>query len=256
MKIKISCVIVDDEASGRIVLKELLNKFHPEIQVIGEADSAENGFKEISALKPDLVFLDIQMPGGNGFDLLKKFNNIAFKIIFVTSYQQYAISAFKFNALDYLLKPIDIEELNNSIQKVKQAITKEENLQPMVLNLLNNMDTVSSEKKIAVHHQDKVKFLMLTEVICLEAESNYTHIYSSDNQRYTPARVLKDFEEYLAELPNFIRINKSVIVNLDYLSEYSKGEPCFLYLKNGKEYEIGRRKKAELMERLKNKKQS
>jgi two-component system LytT family response regulator len=247
----ISCIIIDDEASGRIVLKELLSKFHKDIHIAGEAGTIEDAYREITSKKPDLIFLDIQMPGGNGFELLKKFPVIDFEVIFVTSYEKYAINAIRFNALDYLLKPIDVPDLKNSIEKMKKLKKEQTDRQPLMLNLLNNIDASDAEKKIAVHHLDKVKFIKLSDVICFEAESNYTHIHTTGNERFTPARLLKDFEEYLAEHDNFIRINKSVIVNLDHLTEYSKGEPCFIYMKNGKEYEISRRKKTEMAERMK-----
>jgi two-component system, LytTR family, response regulator len=247
----VSCIIIDDEASGRIVLKELIAKYYNEIKVIGEANNIEEAFEEINSKNPDFIFLDIQMPGGNGFELLKKFKDINFEVIFTTSYEKYAMNAIKFSALDYLLKPIDLAELKTSIEKIKKIKKNKIDTQLLMINLLDNIDESNTEKKIAVHYQDKVKFIKLSDVICFEAESNYTHIYTNEEGRFTPARLLKDFEEYLAGHANFIRINKSIIINLNYVTEYSKGEPCFIYMKNGKEYEIARRKKAELAERMK-----
>jgi two-component system, LytTR family, response regulator len=247
----LTCIIIDDEAAGRIVIRELLWRFHPDVNVLGEASNMDEAFREIRAKKPDFVFLDIQMPGGSGFDLLKRFASVDFEIIFVTSFEKYAINAIRTSALDYLLKPVDINDLKNSIEKVKKAREQKINNQPLIVNLLNNMDSTDTEKKMVVHHLDKVKLLKLSDVVCLEAESNYSHIYTTEGQRFTPARVLKEFEEFLSDQSCFLRINKSVIVNLDYVTEYSKGEPCILHLSNGKEYEIGRRKKAEMMERIK-----
>ncbi len=248
---KIKSILVDDESHGRVVMKELLAKFCPEVEVIGEAESAQDGHALILEKKPELVFLDIQMPGGTGFEMLKKFNKIDFDVIFVTSYDHYAITAIKFSAVDYLLKPVEIADLKNSIRKVVANREKKESTSGWVINLLNNLEESTTEKKFAVHHKDKVKLLNLSDVVCLEAESNYTTVFTSDNAKYTPARTLKDFEDFLAPHKNFIRINKSVIVNLDHVTGYSKGEPCMIYLKNGKEYEISRRKKAEMNERMK-----
>lgn len=246
----INCVIVDDEIHGRVVLRELLTRFCREVNVVGEADGPEPAYTLIRQHKPDLVFLDIQMPAGSGFELLKKFERVNFEVVFVTSYDHYAITAIKFSALDYLLKPVEINELVGCIEKVRQRKAAKQSPGQWVVHLLNNIDEDSGQRKLALHHQDKVKLINLSEVVCLEAESNYTAVYTSDNQKYTPARVLKDFETFLEPHKNFIRINKSVIVNLYCVTEYSKGEPCLLYLNNGKEYEISRRKKAEMNERM------
>lgn len=246
----IKCVIVDDELHGRIVLKELLAKFCPDISIAGEADHIVEAYNLIKDIKPDLVFLDIQMPGGNGFSLLKKFEDLDFEVVFVTSYDQYAVTAFKFSALDYLLKPVEIDELKACVEKVKKRKAEKQSSGAWVLNLLNNLDETSTDKKLALHHKDKVRLINLSDVVCLEAESNYTTVYTNDGEKYTPARVLKDFELFLAPYPSFIRINKSVIVNIGCVTEYSKGEPCILYLNNGMEFEISRRKKAEMNERM------
>jgi two-component system, LytTR family, response regulator len=248
---KISCVIIDDEVSGRIVLQELLQKFHPDIRIAGEAGNVSDAYSAILEHKPDFIFLDIQMPGGNGFELLKKFEKISFEIIFVTGFEKYAMNAIKFSALDYLLKPVDIAELGQSIEKLRTRLDSRKNSEPLIVNLVQNLESPSGSKRIAVHHQDKVKFLPLSEIICIVAESNYSHVYMKDGQKYTPARLLRDFEDFLSPHENFLRINKSVIVNLDEVTGYSKGEPCFLYTSDGKDYEIGRRKKSEVMERLK-----
>jgi len=248
---KINCILVDDESSGRIVLSELLAKYCPDVHILGEADNIEDAFRLINEKQPDLVFLDIQMPGGDGFELLKKFDTINFDIIFVTSFDKYAISAIKFSALDYLLKPVDVSDLLKSIEKVRKRKAEKEKPQEWVVNLLDNLDDSKTEKKIVIHHKDRVIFLKLSEIVCFEAESNYTHIFTINGERYTPARVLRDFEEYLARHSNFIRVSKKAIVNLDHVTGYSKGEPHILFLKNGKEYEVGRRKKAELIGRVK-----
>jgi two-component system LytT family response regulator len=248
---KISCILVDDESSGRIVLSELLAKYCPEAQIVAEAENINDAYSKIINLQPDLVFLDIQMPGGDGFELLKKFSDINFDVIFATSFDRYAINAIRFSALDYLLKPVDVDDLLAAMAKVRKRKEEKEKPKEWVVNLLDNLDENNKEKKIVIHHKDKVKLLNLSEIVCFEAESNYTHIFTVDGQKYTPARLLKDFEDYLEKHENFIRVNKKAIVNLDYVTEYSKGEPHIIFLKNGKEYEIGRRKKTEIMGRIK-----
>lgn len=247
---KLNCIIIDDESSGRIVLKELLASHCPDVIVTGEAENATEGYKEISSKHPDFILLDIQMPGSDGFDLLKRFKSIDFDVIFVTSYDKYAINAIKFSALDYLLKPLEVPDLVMAVEKVRERKKNKLQKDKLVINLLNNLDAESEEKKIAIHHQDKVKFINLSDILCFEAESNYTHMYTSGGGVYVTARTLKDFEDFLSHSKKFFRINKSVIINLNYVSEYSKGEPCIIYLSNGEEYEISRRKKTELMERM------
>jgi two-component system LytT family response regulator len=120
-----------------------------------------------------------------------------------------------------------------------------------VLHLLDNLEGTTSDKNIAVHHQDKVKLLKLSVMVCFEAQGNYTHIFTNDGQRYISARVLRDFEEFVSSRENFVRITRKVIVNLDYVTEYSKGEPYILFMKNGKEYELGRRKRTDLISKIK-----
>jgi two-component system, LytTR family, response regulator len=247
---KLKCILIDDEFSGRIVLKELLGKYCPNVDIIGEAASVREAYEKINSLQPDFIFLDIQMPGENGFDLLKKFDEVNFNVIFVTSYDKYAITAIKFSALDYLLKPVDISDLAASVEKVKNRKKISDEPTNLIINLLNNIDVTVNEKKLAIHHTDKVKFLNLSDIICFEAANNYTTIFTSDNQKYTVPRVLKDFEDFLPEQKNFIRLNKGVIVNAAYIQHYSKGEPCIIYLKNKQEYEISRRRKIELKEVL------
>ena len=246
----INCIIVDDEVHGRVVLRELLTRFCSGVNIVGEADGPEPAYALIQQLKPDVVFLDIQMPGGSGFELLKQFERVDFEVVFVTSYDHYAITAIKFSAVDYLLKPVEINELVGCIEKVRQRRAAKQSSGQWVVQLLNNIEGGSGQRKLALHHQDKVKLINVSDVVCLEAESNYTAVYTTDGEKYTPARVLKDFEAFLEPNKNFIRVNKSAIVNLDHVTEYSKGEPCVLYLSNGMEYEISRRKKAELNERM------
>jgi len=248
---KFTCIIIDDEISGRIVMKELLAAHCPDIVVSGEAENITEAYDQILDKRPDFILLDIQMPGGDGFELLKKFETVNFDIIFVTSFDKYAINAIKFSALDYLLKPIEIPDLLSAIEKVRRHHTGSKNEKDkLIINLLNNLDEKEREKKIALHHQDRVKFIALSNVTCFKAESNYTHVITSDHQKYITARTLKDFEEFLVKDDRFMRINKSEIINLDHISEYSKGEPCLVYLTNGNEYEVSRRKKTELAVRM------
>jgi two-component system LytT family response regulator len=232
---KISCIIVDDEDSGRIVMRELLALCAPDVEIRGEADNINDAYKLIREQRPDMVFLDIQMPRGNGFELIRKFQAIDFAVVFTTSFDKYAIEAIKINALDYLLKPVDTDELLAAIEKVKK------------LTLSKGKDN----KKIVIHHKDRVKLINISEVVCFEAENSYTYVYTNDGQKYMPAQLLKGYEQFLETNEDFMRINRGVIINRNYITEYSKGDPCIVFLSNGSSYEISRRKKGELIGKLK-----
>ncbi len=243
---KLNCVIIDDEIAGRIVLKELLNFYFENITILGEAKNISEGYELITNSKPDLVFLDIQMPGGDGFELLKKFDAIDFEVIFVTSHDKYAINAIKFSALDFLLKPVDVEELKSSIEKVlnKKKLIDQTSL--LISNLLQNINSEAEDKKLAVHVLDKVKLLDIKDIICIEASGTYSDIYYSDSVKYTTPKLLKVLEEFLEENENFIRVSKSAVINVKHVVNYSKGDICILTMRNDKQYEVSRRRKQEI----------
>jgi two-component system LytT family response regulator len=216
-------------------MKELLALCAPDVEIRGEAANITDAYELIERTKPDMVFLDIQMPRGNGFDLIRKFHAIEFAVVFTTSFDKYAIEAIKINALDYLLKPVDTDELQAAIEKVRKQVISKEN----------------DRKKIVVHHKDRVKLINVKEVICFEADNSYTQVFTNDGQKYMPAQLLKSYEQFLENNEDFIRISRSAIVNRNYIKEYSKGEPCIVYLINGASYEISRRKKGELIGKIK-----
>lgn len=249
---KIKALLVDDEASSRIVLKELLKKHAPSIEIVGEASIVEEAYREILAKNPDLVFLDIQMPTGNGFNLLEKFTTIPFDIIFVTSYNQYAINAIKFNALDYILKPIDVSELKKAIQKAEERKSQNENNQVKMLNLIDTMsEKTGMNKKIPVHDKDKVKLLEVLDIKYIIADVNYSIMHTVKNETFSLSKSLKEFEEYLEGNNNFVRAHKGFILNIKFVKEYTKNDPCVVTMTDGKEFEISRRKKQELLDALK-----
>jgi two-component system, LytTR family, response regulator len=251
MQNKITAVLVDDETKNREVLQNLLSSFFPEIEIAGQADSVESAYDIITLKKPQLVFLDIQMPRGNGFNLLKKFDPVPFEVIFVTSFDQYAITAIKFSALDYLLKPVEVSDLRIAIERAQNSIASKQQKTTLVLNLLNGLEAEDRERKIAVHNGDKVELLSPAIIIYIEADGSYCKITTTDKQRYTTAKFLKDFETYFGENSYFVRIHKSCLVNTTHIKSYSKGEPCFIEMSDGITFETSRRKKQEVLERLK-----
>lgn len=245
-------IIVDDEAHSRSVLKNLLVKFCPSINLVAEADNANTAFDLINKHEPDVVFLDIQMPGGNGFSLLKKFKDIYFDVVFATSYDKYAIEAIKLSALHYLLKPIEVEDLQEAVKRLERNADSKEINEKLIANAINNSEEkVEIEKKITVHTKDQVIFLSLNEITHFEADVNYTFIYTKENVKYTSAKTIGDYENLLKEYDAFYRISKSCLINVNYVRDYSKGETCILTLANKHTYEVSRRRKQDLLVLLK-----
>jgi len=247
----IHTLIVDDEKNSRDVLLRLLARKFPEIQVVGEASSVEEAYTLIGESAPQLVFLDIQMPRASGFNLLKRFEEVPFEVIFVTSYDKYAITAIRFNALDYLLKPIEIEELEQAIRKAERNIEAKVNSNFRIVNLLHQLDDDVEDKKMAVHSGEKVKMLSIRSILFIEADRRYCRLSMANGEVYTTARILREYEDYLANDPAFVRISKSCIINTRHIREYSKGEPFMITMSNSTVFEVSRRKKPEVLERLK-----
>ena len=159
MENTISAIIVDDEKNSRQVLKSLLDKFIPEVLVVGMASNVDEAYDLVNRLHPQLILLDIQMPGGSGFKLLKQWEELPFEVIFVTSFDQYAINAIKYSALDYILKPVKVDDLRFAIKKAVKSITDKTTKQQQIVALMANMDSQANEKRVAVHVHDKVKLL-------------------------------------------------------------------------------------------------
>jgi two-component system, LytTR family, response regulator len=246
----ITAIIIDDEAHNRNVLRTLLQKHCPDIKVLDEAESAAEAFFKVIEQKPQLLFLDIKMPGKSGFDLLKLFKEIDFEVIFVSAFDEYAIKAFEFNALDYILKPIDYVKLTKAVSKAVAKIKthdKDDTVLHFVKTLADKNDLIS---KFSVHHNGKVVFVNVNDVEFIEAKTDFCELYLKDGSHYTSSKDLKLFEDVLAEAGNFIRVNRSVIVNTNYLKGYTKGEVCIIELVSGHHFEVSRRKKTEIIGKL------
>lgn len=247
----ITAIIVDDEEHNRNVLKTLLQKYCSYISVISEAENADDAYVLINKLKPQLIFLDIKMPRKSGFDLLKMFDKIDFEVIFVSAFNEYAITAFEFNALGYILKPIDHTKLITAVDKVVNVINT---------NLPNDdvfyfVKTVEDENdlinKITVHHGGKVFFLNINDIVSIVSNGENSEVMMQNNTRYASSKDLIMFEKMFDSTDHFIRIDKSVLINLNFIASYSKGESCVIAMKNGLTYDVSRRKKNEILEKLK-----
>jgi two-component system LytT family response regulator len=246
----IKAVIVDDELKGRETLRTLIQKHCTGIEVLGMAESVASGVLLIRSVTPDLVFLDIEMPGGNGFDLLDKLKDKNFEIIFTTAYSQYAIKAIRFSALDYLLKPINPEELKDAVSRVSQLLAARTSNRRNVDTLLSNLKESNEPKKLALPNTEGLAFVNLDEIIRCQADANYTGIFLTSGKKILVARTLKDYEELLSE-DNFCRVHHAHLINLKHVREYIKGEGGVVLMSDGSRVEVSRRKKNEFIERLK-----
>ena len=246
----IQAIIIDDEQNNITSLQNLLAKFCPEVEITGTADNANTGYDLIKKVSPQLVFLDIEMPYGNAFDLLNRLEEVNFEIIFVTAFHQYAIKAFKYSALDYLLKPVNIEELKTSVEKVAKHINVKI-ANEKVATLLHNINPAKmANQKIAITGLNGITFINIENITRMEAQKNYTVVYINNGQKILATKNLGSFEELLPP-SQFCRIHHSHIVNLSFIKKYSKGRGGHLEMEDGADIEVSVRKKDSFLERFK-----
>lgn len=245
----INTLIIDDESDGRNALRLALDKYFPEVTIKGIFETPEKGLLGIESLNPDLVFLDIQMPQMSGFDLLKKISSIHFEVIFVTAYDQYAIKAIQFSALDYLLKPVDIDDLRGAMERVKERL-KHKNNASYYQSLLNNVQLKNGKiERIAVPTMEAIEFFNTDDIIYCKAEGSYTTLLIRGNQNILVSRNLKDFESLLVD-SGFCRVHHSFLINLKHIRKYVTGEGGYVIMTDNHHVDISRRKKVEFMNLL------
>ena len=245
---KIKTLIIDDEVRGSQALAKLLERY-PEIELLGAAHSADEGIVTIQRLKPDLVFLDIQMPGKTGFDMLNAMPEVKFEVIFVTGYDQYAIQAFKFGAIDYLLKPVDIDDLDYSVEKVIDRIKKKDTNHSIEL-LLQNIRTPKNENmQLALPTQEGVFYIPIAEIIRCESDGSYTVFHLADKKKIIVSKNVKEYEELLTPY-NFCRVHNQHLINLRHVKKYVKGEGGFAIMSDNYEVEVARRRKEDFLAEL------
>ncbi len=242
-------VIIDDDYVSRMVLREMLLKFLDNIEILGEAGSVEEGVKLIEETDPELVLLDISMPDGTGFDLLDKLKSVNFKLIFITAYSEYAVKAFKYSAIDYIVKPLVVEELTKAIMRIPQMPKLDNAVRVKTLkdNLFSPDD--NNNNTIALPESNGFAIVRVEQIIRCEGKRNYTRILFKDDTEKIVSRTLLEFEHLLAPL-GFVRIHRSHLVNLYNVVRYLKTDGGMVELKTGELLKVSPKHKEELLNKL------
>ena len=244
----ISAIIIDDEPYCCEALTTLLEDYCPEVEILGTYHNGIDGMAAIRQKSPDLIFLDVEMPKMNGFDMLEQLPAVNFHIIFTTSYDQYALKAIRFSAIDYLLKPVDQEELVKAVHKVIQRSQKPiaQQLEILLQKIHNPSPPIS---KMAMPTMEGLQMIQINQVISCEADSNYTILHLKEKKRKVVSSTLKEIEELLEE-HSFLRVHRCYLVNLNEIEKYMKGEGGFLLMSDGSTVDVSRSKKELLLKKL------
>ena len=243
--------MVDDEASGLNTLRKLIEEYCPELRIVAECSDADSGREKIELMEPHFVFLDISLPGKSGFDMLSELEKINFEIIFVTAHHEYTLQAFKYSAIDYLVKPIDEDLLVSAVSRgVKRISTSSMNVN--VSALLHNIakPPASQDAKLCIPSVKGFQVVELKDILYFEASGSYTNIYFTDASNLCASKPILEYEELLSDA-GFVRIHKSSLVNLTHIREYLRGEGGSVVLNNNVELEVSRRKKEMFLNKIK-----
>lgn len=247
-------VIIDDEINGRETVRQYLSFYCDDVEVIGEANSVESGVELLSKQTPDIVFLDIQMQDGTGFNLLEKLPQRNFKVIFVTAYDQYALKAIKFSAADYILKPVDPDEFVDAVQRVQAELATQQENQTSD-NRLDELLTISKKNdftKVGLPTSSGIQFVKVDDIVRCEADGSYTQVFMSTGERIMVSKNLKIYEDLFSG-NSFLRVHKSHLINISYIDKYMNtgGDGGSIAMADGSVVEVSRRKKDELLSMLK-----
>lgn len=245
----IKLLIADDEKNVRDALAEMVGLYSPNVNIVASTHSVSSTIEGINKYKPDVVLLDIDLKDGTGFDVLKHYKNPQFKVIFITAFQQYALEAFRFSAIDYLLKPIDPDLFTQAVNKATETIDKEK-LSLKIESFLYNMDAISKgAKKIILKTADNIHVVNVKDIMYCEADHSYTNFYLADKSRVMVSKTLGEYDELLSA-HNFIRIHQSYLLNVNYIKRYEKGDGGNVILSDNTSLPVATRKKEQLMQFL------
>lgn len=244
-----NAVIIDDDHKNLKILRRMLEDFCPGITVTGEALNSLTGYELIKQEKPDIVFLDIEMPYGNAFDLLDRLMPVNFEVIFITAFDEHSLKAFRYSAIDYLLKPVDIEELKAAVRKASEKqLLKTTN--DRLSNLLSNLSPRQNNlQKIAIATQEGLVFVNLQHIVRCEANKNYTYFHLQGSKKIIASKNILEYEELLPQ-DMFFRIHNSHIINLNYINSYQKGRGGNVVMEDGTVIEVAARRKEEFLARF------
>jgi len=245
----IRCVLIDDENNSLEMMEWLLTTYCPQVKIEAMCNSASKGIEAINEYKPDLVFLDIEMPHMNGFDMLEQFDKLFFDVVFCTAYDQFAIKAFRYSALNYLLKPVDPEDLKETIRRSeekKSGPTKEQ-----IELLFQTIRTTPKQavQRIALTTGDGMIFVPTKDILYCQAESNYTSVALVGGKKILVSKVLKEIDDALSG-PDFFRIHNSYLINLNHIKKYVRGEGGYIIMEDGANVSISRSKRQEFMDQF------
>lgn len=246
----INAIIVDDEQHCINRLNGLLHEHcGSSVRVLKSFNTVEAALAGSKQLQPDLVFLDMQIHDKTGFDLLNQINDINFDVIFTTAYEKYAVQAFKFSAVDYLLKPIDADELKQALDRLEARMSKIETARKIDALFSNMKATSAGTKRIGIHTVSGITYVPVSDIIRCESAINYTTVFMKDNRKLTVAKTLKEFEDMLADY-NFFRVHNSHLVNLAFIKQYHKGKGGYISMSDHSEIEVSTRRKDDLLKKL------
>jgi two-component system LytT family response regulator len=243
----IKCVIVDDERNALEMMEWLLKTYCPEVEIAAMCQSAAEGVAAIRQTAPDVVFLDIEMPRMNGFDMLEHLEKPTFEVVFCTAYDQFAIKAFKYSALNYLLKPVDPEDLKSTVQRIaeRRSLPTREQFELLLQHI--HQPGRATPQRIALTTGDGMIFVPTSEIIYCEAESNYTKVVLTGGKRVVVSKVLKDIDEAIGG-PDFCRVHSSFLININRINKYVRGDGGYLIMEDDTMVSISRNRRQEFME--------
>lgn len=249
---EINAIIVDDEQKSRSSLRKLLSDFCTEVNVVAEAADINEAQTWIEQLKPQLVFLDVEMPYGTGFDLLERLSDIDFEVIFITAYSQYAIEAFKYASIDYLLKPVDIDTLGRAVERAKERLISKQTIADYKKLLQQVQHQTDGDKRIHLSAVKEQHLVKCNEIICCVADGSYTNVYMTGGRKFYSSRNLKQFVE---ELPSsiFYRVHNGHLVNMNHIKKIIRGHGGSVVMTDGRELEIAVRRKEDFLTVIKSK---
>lgn len=247
----IKALIVDDEKLSRNTLRKLLELYCPDVEVVGECANASEAKLQVDKLKPELLFLDVAMPGKNGIDFLKELDEISFEVIFVTAHDKYILQAIRLAAVDYLQKPLEEQQLVTAVASASRRI-KQKTSSDQAKALLHNIHAKTNppDMQLCIPDIKGFRVVQLGDIVFCEAENTYTCIYFRDGSKIVASRPLMDYETLLQD-SLFFRIHKSTLINMKHIKEYQKGEGGFVVMSNGKTLEVSRRKKEAFIHKMK-----